>query len=59
MKKLLVVLGAAFVLTGLTWVEPEECQAGRGCCSHHGGECGCVGGRDKCCDGSLSPTCTC
>jgi hypothetical protein len=41
------------------------CQAsvatpmGRGCCSWHGGECGCQGGRELCCDGSLSPTCTC
>jgi hypothetical protein len=32
---------------------------GRGCCSWHGGECGCQDGRDKCCDGTLSPTCTC
>jgi hypothetical protein len=33
--------------------------AGQGCCSWHGGECGCEDGRDKCCDGTLSPTCTC
>jgi hypothetical protein len=32
---------------------------GRGCCSWHGGECGCSGGRDVCCDGTLSPTCSC
>jgi hypothetical protein len=32
----------------------------RGCCSHHGGVCGCgPGGRQQCCDGTLSPTCTC
>jgi len=31
----------------------------RGCCSHHGGVCGCSGGRKECCDGSLSPSCTC
>jgi hypothetical protein len=31
----------------------------RGCCSHHQGVCGCEGGRAKCCDGSLSPTCGC
>jgi len=30
-----------------------------GCCSSHGGVCGCVDGRVKCCDGTLSPTCTC
>jgi len=31
----------------------------RGCCSHHSGVCGCEGGRAKCCDNSLSPTCGC
>jgi hypothetical protein len=30
-----------------------------GCCSHHGGVCGCTGGRQQCCDGALSPSCTC
>lgn len=34
---------------------PEQ----RGCCSHHGGVCACAGGSTKCCDGSLSPSCTC
>jgi hypothetical protein len=33
--------------------------ARRGCCSHHGGVCGCSGSRVKCCDGGLSPSCTC
>lgn len=36
----------------------EEIQR-RGCCSHHSGVCGCVNGRAKCCDGTLSPTCGC
>jgi len=31
----------------------------RGCCSWHGGVCGCEGGRVLCCDGTLSPSCTC
>lgn len=31
----------------------------RGCCSHHKGVCGCEGGRAKCCDGTLSPSCGC
>lgn len=31
----------------------------RGCCSHHGGVCGCAGGGARCCDGSMSPTCGC
>lgn len=32
---------------------------GQGCCSWHGGECGCQDGRDVCCDGSFSPSCGC
>jgi hypothetical protein len=32
----------------------------RGCCSHHGGVCGCSStGRAECCDGTLSPSCGC
>lgn len=31
----------------------------RGCCSWHGGVCGCAEGRAKCCDGTLSPSCGC
>ena len=31
----------------------------RGCCSHHKGVCGCSNGRVRCCDGTLSPSCTC
>ncbi len=31
----------------------------RGCCSHHQGVCGCSNGRNECCDGTLSPSCTC
>jgi len=39
--------------------EIEKAQR-RGCCSHHGGVCGCdrLTGRVICCDGTLSPTCT-
>ena len=37
----------------------DEIIARRGCCSHHGGVCGCSGDRQKCCDGSLSPSCMC
>jgi hypothetical protein len=37
----------------------ESIPMGQGCCSWHGGECGCQDGRDRCCDGTLSPTCTC
>lgn len=31
----------------------------RGCCSHHGGVCGCSHGRALCCDRTLSPSCGC
>lgn len=35
-------------------------EARRGCCSHHGGVCGCSSdGRAQCCDGALSPSCGC
>lgn len=37
----------------------QEQLAQRGCCSWHGGVCGCTGGRARCCDGKLSPTCGC
>lgn len=37
----------------------NQCIAGRGCCSSHGGVCGCQNGRSKCCDGTLSPSCQC
>jgi len=39
---------------------PINVYAGRGCCSSHGGVCGCnSNGRQVCCDGSLSPSCRC
>lgn len=31
----------------------------QGCCSFHGGVCGCGGARLLCCDGQLSPSCGC
>jgi len=37
----------------------QEQLAQRGCCSWHGGVCGCTGGRAVCCDGKLSPSCGC
>jgi len=38
---------------------PNYIEARRGCCSHHGGVCGCSHGRNLCCDGELSPSCGC
>lgn len=40
-------------------IDEQVIIAQRGCCSHHGGVCGCSSGRAKCCDGSLSPSCGC
>lgn len=39
----------------------EAIIAQRGCCSWHGGVCGCdsYAGRLRCCDGELSPSCGC
>lgn len=31
----------------------------QGCCSHHGGVCGCGGDFVACCDATFSPTCSC
>lgn len=39
---------------------PLKVEAGRGCCSSHGGVVGCSGnGKQICADGTLSPTCRC
>lgn len=38
----------------------EKEIAQRGCCSWHSGVCGCSdSGSVSCCDGTLSPSCTC
>lgn len=68
MKKMLLL--AACILSLSAFAEdqdPPECQvftdgqkvAQQGCCSWHGGMCGCQGGRVVCCDGRYSPSCTC
>ena len=39
---------------------PSYAYAGRGCCSSHGGVCGCTaGGMSACCDGSVSKAASC
>ena len=54
MKKIIIILFLIIILL------PYITYAQRGCCSHHGGVCGCnSNGRQVCCDGSLSPSCTC
>ena len=56
MKKYYNLIICLFIIVLLC---PIMVLAGRGCCSSHGGVCGYSGGRSKCCDGSLSPTCKC
>lgn len=52
MKKYLIIFILLFI--------PSIVYAGRGCCSSHGGVCGCTKyGKQLCCDNSASPTCTC
>ena len=41
------------------FLSSDKVLAGRGCCSHHGGQAYCSGGRWVCNDGTYSPTCTC
>ena len=47
----------SFILMFLIF--PLNVFARSGCCSHHGGVCGCKSSRVTCCDGSYSPSCTC
>jgi len=49
----LVVFSSIYILSS------KVVFAGRGCCSWHDGVCGCSNGRQLCCDGTLSPSCTC
>lgn len=72
MKKLFIVFSVLFILCFITLLTQKEnnqavgqCyyeQAEKaGCCSRHGGVCGCNEDyhKLKCCDGSLSPGCGC
>lgn len=48
------------IILVLVLVIPIKVYAQRGCCSRNGGVCGCNKyGRQVCCNGDLSPTCTC
>jgi hypothetical protein len=40
-------------------ISKVEVDERRGCCSWHGGVCGCSYGTVTCCDGSYSPSCRC
>lgn len=67
MKKifLIFVFASLFFIPGLIKYNQAigECSTPQversGCCSHHGGVCGCGGYRARCCDGTLSPSCEC
>lgn len=60
MKLLLLLLSfnafAQMPIEQILKPEPEERQ---GCCSWHGGVCGCSSAGIVCCDGTQSPTCGC
>ena len=53
MKKIIIFIIFSIIIYA------NSAFSGQGCCSWHDGECGCVNGRIKCCDGTLSPTCKC
>lgn len=56
------LVGAGFALSNSSAQNPDTLTIEqRGCCSWHGGVCGCDynTGKVKCCDGTLSPTCRC
>lgn len=60
----LVALGLVFGVSAGSYSSDltkttTEITRRRGCCSHHGGVCGCSTGTAKCCDGTLSPSCGC
>jgi hypothetical protein len=48
------------IIASLFFLSSSNVYARSGCCSWHSGVCGCSQtGRQICCDGSLSPSCTC
>ncbi len=52
-------IGRIFIVLLLLFFLFTPVNAQSGCCSWHGGVCGCAGISKLCCDGSLSPSCTC
>lgn len=56
--KILVIFLTTLILN---LIFNTETYARSGCCSWHGGVCGCDSsvGRQVCCDGTYSPSCTC
>lgn len=58
MKQLSLILITALIAV---FLYPQAISARSGCCSWHSGVCGCDSsvGRQVCCDGTYSPSCTC
>lgn len=54
MKKLLFFIGLFLLSFTSPLVANAPCNPAmqQGCCSWHGGVCGCAGGRVQCCDGT-------
>lgn len=59
MKKVFIVFVLMIFTAGAGFALMNDIKQRRGCCSHHGGVCGCSHGRAVCCDGSYSPSCGC
>ncbi len=59
MKKMFVVFAIMALSAGAAFSLMSDIKQRRGCCSHHGGVCGCSSGRAVCCDGTFSPSCGC
>jgi len=59
MKKILVIIAILITAVFAFGLVKNQSIAQSGCCSYHGGVCGCSYGNVKCCDGSLSPSCRC
>jgi len=55
------ILSTILVFTLFLTVTSKVVLSKSGCCSWHGGVCGCDSsvGRQTCCDGTYSPSCTC
>lgn len=67
MKKIFIVLGVLLLLGAIgvfyktsAIANNVPCEERQGCCSWHGGVCGCTpSGATRCCDGTTSPSCRC
>ena len=61
MKKIFLILlfTCFFAEQNMCLIPQCDKMQQRGCCSWHGGVCGCSGGKARCCDGTLSPSCGC